>query len=34
MPAAPEQDPALWDLTSPITLVHREAPPFFVPHAT
>lgn len=30
MPGAPEQDPELWELASPVAQVHREAPPFFV----
>lgn len=30
MPVSPQQDPALWDLASPITLVDETAPPFFV----
>ena len=30
MPVSPAEDPALWDLASPITLVHENAPPFFV----
>jgi len=34
MPASPQQDPALWDLASPITLVRRDAPPFFVLQGT
>jgi acetyl esterase/lipase len=34
MPCSPEQDPALWDLASPITLARRDAPPFFVLHGT
>ena len=34
MPCSPEQDPALWDLASPIALVRRDAPPFFVLHGT
>jgi acetyl esterase/lipase len=34
MPCSPRQDPALWDLASPITLVRRDAPPFFILHST
>ena len=34
MPCTPSQDPALWDLASPITLVRESAPPFFVLHGT
>jgi len=34
MPCAPEQDPALWDLASPVTLARPDAPPFFVLHGT
>jgi acetyl esterase/lipase len=34
MPCPPSQDPALWDLASPITLVRESAPPFFVLHGT
>jgi acetyl esterase/lipase len=34
MPCSPQQDPALWDLASPIAQVRRDAPPFFVLHGT
>jgi len=34
MPVPRTQDPGLWDLASPVTLVRREAPPFFVLHGT
>jgi len=34
MPVPRTQDPELWDLASPITLVHRDSPPFFVLHGT
>ncbi len=34
MPGPPAQDPALWDLASPITQLHGAAPPFFVLHGT
>jgi acetyl esterase/lipase len=34
MPAPPDEDPALWDLASPIALVRRDAPPFFLLHGT
>jgi acetyl esterase/lipase len=34
MPCAPAQDTALWDLASPIALLRRDAPPFFVLHGT
>jgi acetyl esterase/lipase len=34
MPCDPEQDTALWDLASPITLVREDAPPFFLLHGT
>ena len=34
MPCSPQQDPALWDLASPIALVRRDAPPFFLLHGT
>ncbi len=34
MPCQPEEDPALWDLASPLACVHSEAPPFFVIHGT
>jgi acetyl esterase/lipase len=34
MPRAPELDPELWDLASPIAQLHRDAPPFFVLHGT
>ena len=32
MPATLEQDPALWDLASPIAQVHEQRPPFLVLH--
>ena len=32
MHESPEQNPALWDLASPITQIHAKAPPFFVLH--
>jgi acetyl esterase/lipase len=34
MPCGPRQDPALWDLASPIAQVRRDAPPFFILHGT
>ena len=34
MPRPLAQDPAVWDLASPIALLHRDAPPFFVLHGT
>jgi acetyl esterase/lipase len=34
MPSSPEQDPALWDLASPIAQVRADAPPFFALHGT
>ena len=34
MPVPRAQDPELWDLASPIALVHGESPPFFVLHGT
>jgi len=34
MPCAPSQEPGLWDLASPIALLRREAPPFFILHGT
>lgn len=34
MPCPPAQDPALWDLASPIAQLRRDAPPFFVLHGT
>ncbi len=34
MPCQPEEDPALWDLASPLACVHPDAPPFFVIHGT
>jgi len=34
MPRAPELDPELWDLASPIAQLRRDAPPFFVLHGT
>ena len=34
MPCAPNADPALWDLASPIAQVRSDAPPFFVLHGT
>ena len=34
MPAAPEADPEVWDLASPIAQVCEDAPPFFVIHGT
>jgi acetyl esterase/lipase len=34
MPCNPQQDPALWDLASPIAQVRADAPPFFVLHGT
>lgn len=34
MPCSPQQDPALWDLASPIAQVRRDAPPFFILHGT
>jgi acetyl esterase/lipase len=34
MPCEPEEDPALWDLASPVAQVHADAPPFFVLHGT
>jgi acetyl esterase/lipase len=34
MPCSPQQDPALWDLASPIAQVRSDAPPFFVLHGT
>jgi acetyl esterase/lipase len=32
--ATPEQSPELWDLASPITQIHADAPPFMVIHGT
>ena len=32
--ATPEQNPALWDLASPVTQVHADAPPFMVVHGS
>jgi acetyl esterase/lipase len=32
MHATPEQDPALWDLASPVVQIHEDAPPFMVLH--
>lgn len=29
---SPEQDPALWDLASPVTQIHEGAPPFMLVH--
>jgi acetyl esterase/lipase len=34
MHATPEQDPALWDLASPVQQIHGDAPPFMVVHGT
>jgi acetyl esterase/lipase len=34
MPGPPAQDPTLWDLASPVTRAHPDAPPFFVLHGT
>jgi acetyl esterase/lipase len=34
MPCDPHDDPALWDLASPVAQVHADAPPFFVLHGT
>jgi acetyl esterase/lipase len=34
MPCSPADNPKLWDLASPIALVHADAPPFFVLHGT
>jgi acetyl esterase/lipase len=34
MHATPEQDPALWDLASPVEQIHEDAPPFMVVHGT
>ena len=34
MPCAPAEDPSVWDLASPLTLLHGEAPPFFLLHGT
>jgi acetyl esterase/lipase len=34
MPCSPSTDPGLWDFASPIALVRRDAPPFFVLHGT
>jgi acetyl esterase/lipase len=34
MPGPSAQDPAVWDLASPIALLRRDAPPFFVLHGT
>jgi acetyl esterase/lipase len=34
MPCSPRQDPAIWDLASPIAQVCRDAPPFFILHGT
>lgn len=34
MPCDPADDPALWDLASPVAQVHADAPPFFVLHGT
>jgi acetyl esterase/lipase len=34
MPGPPARDPAVWDLASPIALLRRDAPPFFVLHGT
>jgi acetyl esterase/lipase len=34
MPCSPQQDPALWDLASPLAQVRPDAPPFFVLHGT
>lgn len=32
MHATPEQDPALWDLASPVAQIHEDAPPFMLLH--
>ena len=32
MHASMDEDPRLWDTASPVTLVHEDAPPFFVVH--
>ena len=32
--ATPEQNPALWELASPVTQVHADAPPFMVLHGS
>jgi len=29
---SPEQNPALWDLASPVTQIHEDAPPFMLVH--
>ncbi len=34
MPCPPEENPPLWDLASPLTCVHPDAPPFLVVHGT
>ena len=34
MHATPEQNPALWDLASPVTQIHADAPPFMVVHGS
>jgi acetyl esterase/lipase len=34
MPCSPRQDPAIWDLASPIAQVRPDAPPFFILHGT
>ena len=30
----PEQNPAVWDLASPVMQIHADAPPFMVVHGT
>jgi len=32
MHASPEEDPALWDLASPVQQIHPDAPPFMLVH--
>ena len=34
MHRSPEEDPALWDLASPVAQVHEDAPPFMIVHGT
>lgn len=34
MHASPEEDPALWDLASPVQQIHPDAPPFMIVHGT
>jgi acetyl esterase/lipase len=34
MHAPPEEDPALWDLASPVQQIHEDAPPFMIVHGT